>query len=80
MQTAAGLSEISLGKADFCDCVCCYQYRFYGICPLPYRKGNNNSFFQYKDGIFYWDTIIKLLSSIVFLYLVSQFFRYYKAF
>ena len=48
--------------------------------PFLIGKITTTLFSSIKDGIFYWDTIIKLLSSLVFLYLVSQSFSLLQGF
>lgn len=53
---------------------------FMVFAPFLIGKVTTTLFSSIKDGIFYWDTIIKLLSSLVFLYLVSQFFSLLQGF
>lgn len=53
---------------------------FMVFAPFLIGKITTTLFSSIKDGIFYWDTIIKLLSSLVFLYLVSQSFSLLQGF
>ena len=43
-------------------------------------KVTTTLFDSIRDGIFYWDTILWLLASLVFLYLISQFFSFLQGF
>ena len=53
---------------------------FMVFAPFLIGKITTTLFSSIKDGIFYWDTIIKLLSSLVFLYLVSKSFSLLQGF
>ncbi len=53
---------------------------FMVFAPFLIGKVTTTLFSSIKDGIFYWDTIIKLLSSLVFLYLISQLFSLLQGF
>lgn len=50
------------------------------IAPFVIGKVTTTLFDSIRDGIFYWDTILWLLASLVFLYLISQFFSFLQGF
>lgn len=50
------------------------------MAPFVIGKVTTTLFDSIKDGVFYWENIIWLLSALIFLYLTSQFFSFLQGF
>ena len=50
------------------------------MAPFVIGKVTTTLFDSIKDGVFYWENIVWLLSALIFLYLTSQFFSFLQGF
>ena len=75
-----GYLKIHWAKLIFVIVSAVISTSFMVFAPFLIGKITTTLFSSIKDGIFYWDAIIKLLSSLVFLYLVSQSFSLLQGF